>query len=453
MDNPLGLIKDLLTNPRHSRWIASLLILADAVLCVAVILYVPYTEIDWDAYMSQVSQFVAGERQYANIKGGTGPLVYPAMHVYIYRALYAVTDKGRNIRTAQWIFAGVYLATLALVMAVYRKAKAPPYLLGLLVLSKRVHSIFLLRLFNDSFVAFFLWATIYFYQRQFFTVGSFFYSLGVGVKMSMLLPLPAIGIVLLQALGRERAITQALVMAQIQVAIGYPFLVKHTPQYFERAFDLGRQFLYKWTVNFRFVSEEVFLSQIFSSALLGAHAWILSVFATTRWLAPLRTVSGSSVPTTSASGGSGSARHESRKAISSFKALQIALLDPYASEGSSGPVPSMASDLVSAASATFIPTAILTANAVGMLCARSLHYQFYAWGYWGTPFLLWRAGFPPIGIIAVWAAQEVAWNIFPSTPVSSAVVVACLAAQVGGVWWGTRKDFFETRREKKVHGE
>jgi hypothetical protein len=32
------------------------------------------TEIDWKAYMEQVQQVLAGERNYALIKGGTGPL-------------------------------------------------------------------------------------------------------------------------------------------------------------------------------------------------------------------------------------------------------------------------------------------------------------------------------------------------------------------------------------------
>ncbi len=81
------------------------------------------TEIDWVAYMEQVAQFVDGERDYTKIEGGTGPLVYPAAHVYMYTGLYYVTDHGKNIMLAQQIFAGLYMATLALVMMCYWKAK------------------------------------------------------------------------------------------------------------------------------------------------------------------------------------------------------------------------------------------------------------------------------------------------------------------------------------------
>lgn len=76
--------------------------------------------------MEQVSQFVAGERDYTLIKGGTGPLVYPGFHVYIYTALYWLTDEGRNILLAQQLFALLYMATLALVMSCYWRAKVRP---------------------------------------------------------------------------------------------------------------------------------------------------------------------------------------------------------------------------------------------------------------------------------------------------------------------------------------
>lgn len=73
--------------------------------------------------MEQVAQFVNGERDYTKIKGGTGPLVYPAAHVYMYTGLYYITDHGKNILLAQKLFGALYMATLALVMLCYWKAK------------------------------------------------------------------------------------------------------------------------------------------------------------------------------------------------------------------------------------------------------------------------------------------------------------------------------------------
>ena len=73
--------------------------------------------------MEQVAIYTKGEKNYANISGGTGPLVYPGLHVHIYRLLYVATDHGENILAAQSIFAVLYLATLAVVMACYRQAE------------------------------------------------------------------------------------------------------------------------------------------------------------------------------------------------------------------------------------------------------------------------------------------------------------------------------------------
>ena len=76
--------------------------------------------------MEQVAQIVSGERDYTRIRGGTGPLVYPAAHVHIYTGLYRLTDEGRNVLAAQKIFAGVYLAALAVAMACYLRARVRP---------------------------------------------------------------------------------------------------------------------------------------------------------------------------------------------------------------------------------------------------------------------------------------------------------------------------------------
>ncbi|KAI9826093.1 MAG: dolichyl-P-Man:Man(5)GlcNAc(2)-PP-dolichol alpha-1,3-mannosyltransferase [Thelocarpon impressellum] len=226
MDISASLV-DYATNPKHLRWLCPLLLAADAALCALIIYRVPYTEIDWRAYMEQIESYVAGERDYAKITGGTGPLVYPAAHVYVYRALYAITDQGRNIRLAQFIFAGLYLGTLALVMACYRLAKAPPYIFPLLVISKRLHSVYLLRLFNDGFAVAALFVAIYAYQRRLWTFGTLAFSWALGIKMSVLLVLPAVAIILYQGrlLGAvfDRAFSQAVSLIGSQVrSHGYP---------------------------------------------------------------------------------------------------------------------------------------------------------------------------------------------------------------------------------------
>jgi len=98
---------------------------------------------------------VEGHTDYLQLKGDTGPLVYPAGFLYVYRALrWLVGDAGRSaaaIRAAQWVFVGVYLFTLGVVLAIYGKARpGPPWLVLLLAASKRLHSLFMLRLFNDG---------------------------------------------------------------------------------------------------------------------------------------------------------------------------------------------------------------------------------------------------------------------------------------------------------------
>jgi alpha-1,3-mannosyltransferase len=145
-------------------------------------------------------------------------LVYPGLHVYIYRVLHLLTSQGEDIFTAQLIFAALYVASLAVVMACYRNAKAPPYIFPLLILSKRLHSIFILRLFNDCFTVFFLYLAIYFYQKRSWSLGSTFFTAGLGVKMNILLTAPAIAFVLLQSIGVDRSITQGLLVAQSQVS-------------------------------------------------------------------------------------------------------------------------------------------------------------------------------------------------------------------------------------------
>jgi alpha-1,3-mannosyltransferase len=87
----------------------------------------------------------------------------------------------------------------------------------LLILSKRLHSIFMLRCFNDCFAVLGLFSALYCYQTEYWHLGSFLYTTGLNVKMSLLLPLPAMGVWMLQALGSTQAMTQAMIILQVSV--------------------------------------------------------------------------------------------------------------------------------------------------------------------------------------------------------------------------------------------
>ena len=67
------------------------------------------TEIDWKAYMEEVKGFLNGELNYYRLRGGTGPLVYPAGFVYVYSILYYISEQGANILAAQYAFAVLYV--------------------------------------------------------------------------------------------------------------------------------------------------------------------------------------------------------------------------------------------------------------------------------------------------------------------------------------------------------
>ncbi|KAL2853720.1 glycosyltransferase [Aspergillus pseudodeflectus] len=396
------LIGDLCFDPKHTRWIAPLLNVGDALLCVIIIWKIPYTEIDWTTYMQQIQLFINGERDYTLIKGSTGPLVYPAAHVYSYTLLYHITDEGRDIAFGQIIFLFLYLITLTIVMACYRRVGAPPYLFPLLVLSKRLHSVYMLRLFNDGLAALVMWVSICFFINRKWTAGVIAWSLGLGIKMTLILLAPAVLVLLALSLSIWQCARLAVLALGIQVMLAMPFLPTNPQGYFNCAFEFGRQFMYKWTVNWRFIPEDIFLSAEWWRTLIILHALMLFAFGLTGFLRPAGT-------------------------------NLIVFIRKFCTGQHRG-IPLRPN---------FITTVLLTSLAIGLLCARSLHYQFFAYLCWATPYLLWRASYHPAIVCAIWLLQEIAWNTYPSTDISSAIVVLSLAVQVFGVL-ANRADAFPT---------
>lgn len=150
------------------------LVILDIVFTIFIIQKIPYTEIDWKAYMQEVEGFLLGERNYMNIRGDTGPLVYPAGFLYIFSLLRWMTDHGTNIFIGQCIFAFYYILNLVVIFCIYGISilsstnciDFPIWTFVTLILSKRIHSIFVLRMFNDCIAILLSYIAVLLFTKQ-----------------------------------------------------------------------------------------------------------------------------------------------------------------------------------------------------------------------------------------------------------------------------------------------
>jgi len=313
--------------------------------------------------------------------------------VAVYSVLYHVTGAGADILTAQWIFVCLYLLTTLVVFMIYRETRAvPPYVLVLLCLSKRVHSIFALRLFNDGVAMFLLYLAILLFIRNRWSLGCLVYSAALSVKMNILLFFPALGILLVKRFGLLRTIPHLLLIAALQLVVAAPFLSFDAHAYVKGAFDFGRQFFYKWTVNWKMLPEDLFLDGTFALCLLAAHGLFLLAFIFFRW---------------------------TRREGGPFRVLFSTPGQEIEARG---------------LGARHITLMMFSANFVGMAFSRSLHYQFYSWYFHTLPFLLWHSAVPLPLRFFVLMMVEYAWNVFPATPLSSSVLAVAHGILLAGVW-------------------
>lgn len=376
----LSFYKDILLNPKKSIYIMSGLFLIEIFLNLFIIQKTKYTEIDWIAYMQEVEGVVNGTFDYYELKGDTGPLVYPAGFVYIYLIFYYVTNFGRNVRLAQYLFTGIYLIMISAVFYIYnRNAKVPPYAyIFMCLLAHRIHSIFVLRLFNDPIAMTFLYISIVFLLRRQWATGCIFYSLAVSIKMNILLMSPALFFILLLSVGLTKTFQYIVYCGLIQLIFAIPFLLSNPVAYIARSFDLGRQFFYIWTVNWRLIPEDIFLNRYFHLTLLLLHISILLYVSRYQWL----------------------------KDVKSFSNL----LNYHKTH--------LLSD-------DMIITMMFYSNFIGICFCRSLHYQFYVWYYHMIPHLLWNTNSKPVANLLVLGLIEYAWNTYPSTVLSSSILHLC----------------------------
>ena len=291
---------------------------------------------------------------------------------------------------AQPLFAALYVSTLAVALGVTAAAGVvPPLALPLLCASKRLHSIYVLRLFNEAVAMLPAFAAVALLQRAAWLPAALAWSAALSVKMNALLLAPPMALIMLRSARTRDIFAAAAAAVALQVALGAPFLATYPREYVSRAFDFGRRFEQRWSVNLQFLPEPLFLSRAAASALLGTHLALLLAFAHARWL-----------------------RHHGglppllRAAAGRLRGVRPPLL----------PV-----------SPDYVAAVMLEANLIGIACARSLHYQFYAWYALSLPLLAWRSALPVPAKLALLAAVERCWNVYPPTARNSLALNACHA--------------------------
>ncbi|KAL0480778.1 alpha-1,3-mannosyltransferase [Acrasis kona] len=368
---------------QHYGVLAAAFVITEFLANILIIQKIPYTEIDWVAYMQEVGGYLSGDWDYTHLKGDTGPLVYPGGFVYIFSILKFATDDGKNIQKAQYFFAVIYCVMISVLFIIYRKVqlsmeqgwkKMPTlYMLVLICASRRIHSIFVLRLFNDTIAMTLLYLAILSLLIDRWSLCCVLFSFAISVKMNILLFLPGLLVLLTKRFGFVDAVGRSLIIVAVQFVLAAPFLMVNAPGYMNKAFEFGREFFHVWTVNYKFLPEHIFLSKTLSISLLLAHLGTLIFYGFTKWT-----------------------REEG------------------------GPFALILSNKGAPLTARHIVSILFVSNFIGIVFARSLHYQFYVWYYHTLPFLLWSIPYlPTIVRFAIIACIEVIWNVYPSRPETS----------------------------------
>ena len=114
-------------------------------------------------------------------------------------------------------------------------------------LSKRIHSIFILRLFNDGPTMLILYSSLYFFLQNKWNIGCVLYSISVSIKMNTLLYAPGLLLLLLQYCQWDISLVarKLIICALVQILIGFPFLKSFPIEYLRKAFELDRVFMLK----------------------------------------------------------------------------------------------------------------------------------------------------------------------------------------------------------------
>jgi len=378
--NPTSSSTSSTSNTSSTTLVVLLLVGTLLSVCGALLLDSPYC---WDlaTYLRQ-AQLAMGEgvRDYSRLRGATGPVAYPALHILAYALLLPALlppdshdpyHPALRLGFAHFVFAVLLVLTVLVLTTLYRRSSKVPFWIVLLFLSsRRVLNIYVLGFFNDAIAMPLLYFAIFLFVHRRWSWGCFVFSLAVGVKMSVLLFAPGL-LLLLVLTGDLRSVLKNLtICGATQLLIGLPFLLENPWAYVRLSFNFGRRFMHSQTINYRFLSEDLFHSPLFAAFLLLVHLALLFFFLRRHW-------------------------------------------QPYWNQIflANGPQVCICDDQIF--------TILFISNLIGVTMARSLHYQFFVWYFHQLPYLLWRTDMKNWQRIGVFALLTWAWEVHPSSVLSS----------------------------------
>lgn len=320
--------------------------------------------------------------------------------------------------------------------------------------SYRIHSIFVLRLFNDPIAVLLFYISLNLFLAGKWKLGSFFYSLAVSVKMNILLYAPCLLLAYLTNLSFSEVFFNLFICGVTQIVLGLPFLLANPLSYLKGSFDIGRIFEHKWTVNYRFLPRDIFEDRTFHFLLLSLHVILLLLFfpMAKKYLTSYAKLNlvitdfnfkkpnlqshKTKKPRKNApkqqekkityenlqQNASNQQNHEN---TSNFEVTDIT--DKYPKE-----FEKLSENFGKIKRLFVLP--FFVANFIGITCARSLHYQFYSWYFHSLLYLGFSTGYRKPVVFLLLAVVELCWNTYPSTNLSSVMLHVCHFVLIYGIY-------------------
>lgn len=145
-------------------------------------------------------------------------------------------------------------------------------------LSYKMHSTYLLRMFNDCVAIFFMNLCVLCSIQNKWVVSVVLYSVALSIKMNILLYLPGILLAINWTYNYFATLGAVFFIIAFQLIIAIPFLQTNPSGYFKMAFDFSRVFDKKESAYWQFVPDEIFTSKTFHNSLLLFHVLFLLIF-------------------------------------------------------------------------------------------------------------------------------------------------------------------------------